>query len=247
MTNFLSFDGTQGYVLIPGYYGIGAPFDERKHRSITFWIRTTQSGTISTVCYWGASFSERVENGEQNRIRQVDDKLEIFGQGSGLKTASSINDGNWHHIAFVYNPASPYSKVRNFADADVYVDSVIDNGKIFDDGVNDVVTPDEEEVVIGARPASSGGVTEFFAGDLDEFAIYRDVISSGTITDSYNSGVRGANLSAGAQGQSLHVWYRMGDDPGDTVPTAVLYSGTLVDQSYHGRNGVTFSGTSIGV
>lgn len=247
MTNFLSFDGIQGRVEIPGYLGVAGPFDERRLRSVSFWIRTTQSGSFGTICYWGARLNENLNNGEENRIRLKGNKLELFGRGSGVQTSTAVNDGNWHHVVFSYDPASPHPFVRNFADATVYVDTVQVKGKVFEDGVTFVNTPGEQDVVIGARPNLSGGFTDFFQGDLDEFAVYRDVINTATITGSYNGGIRGANLLSIGQAGSLQVWYRMGDAVGDTVPSGVLFSGTLVDQSNFGRHGVTFSGVSIGL
>jgi hypothetical protein len=246
MSSYLSFDGVRGRVLVPDYQGVATPFDGDRRRAVSFWLRTTQSGSLGTICYWGANLTRNLNNGEENRIRLVGNKLELFGKGSGVQTSVPINDGSWHHIVFNYDPADPYPDVRNFADATVYVDNVPAKGQVFEDGVTNVNTPGEQAVILGARPTRSGGFTDFFRGDLDEFAIYRDTLALATISGIYNGGVPGINLTTASQAGSLQVWFKMGDAAGDTVPSGVLYSGTLVDQSYYGRNGVTFSGVSIG-
>ena len=247
MNKFLTFDGSKGYVIVPNYKGIAYPFDADLYRSITFWMRTTQSGSDSTICYWGPNLAHDFKNGTENRLRLLRGHLQLFSRGSARSTATMVADGNWHHIAFVYNPArNHFTQVRNFADADVYVDGVLDLGEVVDDGITTIFTTGEQDVLIGTRPTHSGGFGDFYKGDLDELAIYRDVISTATISGSYNGGVRGANLQALPEGTSLHLWFRMGDDPSDTVPSGVLSSGTLIDHSFYGRNGITFSGTSIG-
>lgn len=246
MNKFLSFDGVQGYVVASGYKGIAYPFDQSVDRSITFWLRTTHSGNDATICYWGANLTEDLGDGEENRIRLIQGHLELFSRTSGRRTASLLNDGNWHHVAFVYNTSDPYSRLRNFANAIVYVDGILDNGRVFENGIAGINTPGEQDLMIGARPARTGGVADLFPGDLDEFAVYRTAITLPTVTGSYNNGIRGADLSSVGEFQNLHLWYRMGDEVGDTVPSGMLYTGTLIDRSYYGRHGITFSGTSIG-
>jgi len=246
MNKFLSFDGIQGYVVASGYKGIAYPFDQSVDRSTTFWIRTTHSGNDATICYWGAYLNEDLGDGEENRIRLIQGHLELFSRTSGRRTDSLLNDGTWHHVAFVYNTSDPYSRLRNFANAVVYVDGALDNGRVFENGIAGISTPGEQDVIIGARPARTGGVVDLFPGDLDEFAVYRAAITIPTITGSYNNGVRGADLSTIGQFENLHLWYRIEDEAGDTVPSGMLNTGTLIDRSYYGRHGTTFSGISIG-
>lgn len=233
---YLNFDGISGRVTVSGYKGVPRTLD----RSISFWLRTTQSGG-GTICYWGDEPTlDELTDGGQTRVRVIEGRAELFGRGSGRRSDSVVCDGSWHHVAFTYQRGSEPWRVRNFANANVYVDSVLDNGAVFDDGVTRTNTAEEAELVLGARPAWSGGFTDFFLGDLDEFAIYDDELGQAAVADAYNGGVRGATLTASGQGAALQLWYRMGDDPGDGAP-----SGTLVDQSYHGRNGTTCAGTSI--
>lgn len=245
MTNFLSFDGQTGLVTVSGYKGIAGRLltAGTSDRSISCWIRTTVTGSFQSVCWWGDDLTENeVKKGEQCRVRMVESRAELFANGSARRTATVINDGQWHHVVFTYEgfPREPLAKVRNFADALVYVNGVLDNGRYLDDGLTNVNTPAEQDVLIGAQPTSSGiGFTNYFTGDIDEFAIYREVLSSGTVFDIYNSGVRGVDLTTLGQSHALEIWLTMGDDVDDTAP------GIIIDQVGF-RNGIATPGTSIG-
>ncbi len=246
MPQFFAFNGEDGLILVPGYQGIAGK-EGNLHRSITFWLRTTQK-SFATICWWGDDLTGDINDGEQNRIRLAGGKVELFARGSGRRSATTINDGNWHFIVFTY-PGGPRElpglPVRNFADVNVYVDNVLDNGELFEDGTNPVDIPEESEVVIGARPDGFNGFKAFYLGDLNEFAIYRDVLSTGTISAAYNNGVQGVDLNSLNQASAIQLWYRMGDDPGDTVGSGVSASGTSVDQSFYGRDGAVSSGITI--
>ena len=111
MVKFAHFDGADGTVVVSGYQGVG----EERHRSVSFWIRTTQKD-LATVCYWGhnlltkAHKKEEVSvhhpnvvvsgfpDGSESRVRLVGGFIELFGKGSRRRSAFKINDGNFHYI-----------------------------------------------------------------------------------------------------------------------------------------------------
>jgi hypothetical protein len=254
MSPYANFDGAQGTVVVSGYEGV----QDNRQRSISFWIRTTQED-LSTVCWWGDDLTTReVLDGSESRVRLIGGHIELFGKGSGRKSASPVNDGNFHHVvcSWALNPDRPDR--TDFQTAKVVIDGVDNNGDnfgqsrriIFPDGTERTTTaidtPGESEIVIGARPDGSGGYKEFFQGDLDEFAVYNDVVSSGTISGAYNEGTPGADLLALGQVPALQFWYRMGDDPADVAPSGTLPPGTFVDQNpFTKRNAVVSSGVTI--
>jgi len=193
----LSFDGVEGRVVVDNYRGVassGIPFPSNDERSISFWIQTTQSG-LATVCYWGDDLTGPINDGEQNRIRLIKDRLEIFGRGSYRRTDSVINDGRRHHIVFTYTSTGATLGHEDFGIANVYVDNNLDNGANRSGGVRDVEhrgeftssvhvdTPSEHIVVIGARHVGSGVTTasghfaEYFEGNLTDFAIYHEALA----------------------------------------------------------------------
>jgi len=274
MVKFANFDGADGTVVVSGYRGVV----EERHRSVSFWIRTTQKD-LATICYWGPKLNtgpadkERLgiqlpdtvvsglTDGSQSRVRLIGGFIELFGRGTGRKSAFKINDGTFHHIVCTWNRADAAPGHEDFQVANIIIDSLIENGKgfgkgnllTFPDGTvhssTAVCTPEDVEIIIGARPAiGTSGIefTEHFQGDLDEFAVYNDVMSSGTISGAYNAGVPGADLLSLGQVPALQFWYRMGDDPGDVAPSGTLPPGTFFDQNpFTQRHGVVSSGVTI--
>lgn len=252
--SYANFDGNTGKITVSGFGGV----TESRHRGISFWLRTTQSG-IGTICYWGDDLTDKdYAEGSQNRVRLINGKLQLFGLGSFRETASEVNDGNFHHILFNWkSTAVAVVGHEDFSTSDVYVDQVLDNGRNYqrtgrnvreDFSDQYINTPNKEEVIIGARPGFSGiGFTEFYDGDLDEFAIYNDFIHSDTLSGIYDGGTPGADLKSLGQEPALQLWYTMGDDPGDTVFAADA-PGTMVDQALippPNRNGTVSSGIVI--
>ncbi len=253
MVKFANFDGSGGTVVVSGYQGI----PEDRDRSIAFWIRTTQQ-ELATICWWGDDLTEAdIPDGSESRVRLIGGYIELFGKASARRSASQVNDGNFHYVVCTWTKSGAAPGHEDFQLANIIIDTVINNGKnfgggkklIFPDGTERsttaIITPEEAEVIIGARPNGQGGFTEFYQGDLDEFAIYQGVLSSGTISGAYNAGVRGADLLSLDQTPALEVWYRMGDDPGDVVPSGTLPFGTFFDQNPTSRHGVVSSGVTI--
>ncbi len=239
--SYSTFDGITGTITVSGYQGVlGA-----QARGVSVWLRTTQSG-LGTVCGWGDFTSQEIAEGSQHRIRLINGHLQLFGYGSFLETESQVNDGNWHHVAFTWTSTAATLGHEDFSVADVYIDNVLDNGRTYErtgGSLQAINTLSGAEVVIGARPTSSGsGFTDFYAGDMDEFAIYDIALASSTISGSFNEGTRGVDLKTLSQVHGLQLWYTLGDDPGDSAP------GTMVDQVFfdlNGRDGTVSAGVVI--
>jgi len=276
MVKFANFDGSQGTVVVSGYLGVAG----ERHRSVSFWIRTLQD-ELATICYWGHDLTtfpgkNRKEqlnirdprviasgfpDGSESRVRLAGGYIELFGKGSRRESSVKVNDGNFHHVVCSWTALDAAPGHEDFQVADIWVDTVLSNGKgvgpgkrfIFGDGTERITTairtPEQIEVLIGARPATRvSGIefTEFFEGDLDEFALYNDVLSSGNVQSLYASGTPGVDILSLEQVPALQFWYRMGDDPADVVPSGTLPFGTFFDQNpFTLRHGVVSSGVTI--
>lgn len=257
MTDYLHFDGGSGaYVVASGYKGIaGEGVEQFDARTVAFWIRTsTQSGTANSVVYWGDGFTQTAEPEFQNRIRfNHGGKLQLFGNTSYKETQNGIADGTWHHVAFVYEGGARYDsplgpdrgglRISNFADADVYLDGELNNGRWKEDGITNVQTSGQQDVVLGARPELNGALVDFFEGDLDEVAIWRTALPPAVISGVYNGGVRGSvDLKSLPYSHTLELWYNF-DEPGDSAPDGSVAN--LVPGYPFPGSGITGSGTSI--
>lgn len=257
MTDYLHLDGGSGaYVVASGYLGVaGEGVEQFDARTVAFWIRaTTQSGTANSVIYWGDGFTDTAEPEFQNRIRfNNGGRLQLFGSTSFIETENGVADGDWHHIAFVYEgggrtdgPLGPDRgglRVRNFADADVYLDGELNNGRWKEDGITNVQTSGQYDVAIGTRPGISGSLHDFMEGDLDEIGIWRAALPPAVISGVYNGGVRGSvDLTSLPYAHALELWYSF-DEPGDSAPNGSVTN--LVPGHPFPGSGITGSGTSI--
>src|SRR5690606_10816964 len=111
----LNFDGGGDYIQTnySGVTGSGA-------RTVEAWIRTTKdsnpgAGGQSVIVDWGS-----LTNGMRFTFNILwNNALRIEIAGGGLNGVTPVNDGEWHHVAVVYNPAA----TTKFS---LYVDGVLD-------------------------------------------------------------------------------------------------------------------------
>ncbi|HEG44792.1 MAG TPA: hypothetical protein ENH94_12185, partial [Phycisphaerales bacterium] len=91
-TGAVTLDGIDDYVEITGYKGISGS----NSRTCAAWIKTDQSDT-SDIMTWGGLGS----NGGSWMVQMEAGKLRISVWGSYKIGTTTINDGQWHHIAVV--------------------------------------------------------------------------------------------------------------------------------------------------
>lgn len=157
--------------------------------------------------------------------------------GAGLSIASG-----WHHIMTAWvsnsstNPGNP--------GYDIWLDGV----KVGNDFSNTAPTaPDSLASAgngfhLGAR-YGTGSIYRPFNGKIDEFAVWSGD-ASGDIANIYNSGAGAVDLnSSGVVGTAPEIWWRMGDNDGESG-TTITNQGSL-GSSADGTlvNGPTFSTT----
>lgn len=153
--NALNFDGVDDFV-VTGYNGVlgtGA-------RTIEAWIKTTANANPSA----GGSqkvivdYGNFITGGRFTFCVLWANAIRIEVGGSGLSGTIPVNDGQWHHVAAVYNPSvtNKYS---------LYVDGVLDVAGNITTTLN---TVQYSTVVIGRR---IDGIN-LFDGSIDEVRIY---------------------------------------------------------------------------
>jgi hypothetical protein len=163
-----SFNGSSGYLDIP--YGpvatIGAPFTAEA------WLNA--EGNSGTYCALSAGqfgspragwLIYNVGSGWSFRLYNLN------GTATSLNLTGGTIDANWHHIVAVFDGT---------------------NGRLYQDGVlvagptaaTGYVPNPSTDLTIGAR--SDGGFV--FAGEIDEVAIYTNVLSSTDVQAHYNNG-----------------------------------------------------------
>ncbi|MEN8810174.1 MAG: LamG domain-containing protein, partial [Flavobacteriales bacterium] len=168
----LNFDGTNDYVQTT-YSGISG----NAARSIEAWIKTTgnfvpgaSGGQQGVIADYGTAGS----NGTRFTFCVLwANAIRIEVQGNGLSGTIPVNDGNWHHVAVVYNPtaSNKYS---------LYVDSVLDVSGNLTVATNTGTTTN---LRIGQRIDNINN----FPGEIDEVRFFNYARTASEIATERNS------------------------------------------------------------
>jgi hypothetical protein len=167
--NALNFDGTDDFVqtTVPAIQGTAA-------RTYEAWIRTTANanpnagGTQKVILDMGSYTT----GGRFTMSLLFNNGIRIEVGGSGLNSTRPLNDGQWHHVAAVYDPLS--SAASYF----LYVDGALDTSGVLSTAIN----TGTGDVVIGRRV---DGINRW-NGDLDEVRIWTSARSAAEIAANYN-------------------------------------------------------------
>ena len=213
-TRGLNFDGTNDYVAISNYNyassGIPAV-------TVECWIRTTD-GTDQMIASYDRSEYWRLEiNGTGAGTGQVGwDVMTDAGQ-MDFGSSTAVNDGEWHHIAAVYDNGT----------ASIYIDGVLDattsQGTTFGTGITRFGF-----VSAGSEATTFNGTnTPFwpFNGDIEDFRIWSTARSASEIQDNMNRCLTGSETG-------LEVYYPMEEGTGTAVGDLVATNdGTMFNMN----------------
>jgi len=143
-----------------GYSGVngGEP------RTVMAWIKTTLNGRV--IAEWG---NKENVNGERYKVRLKAGVLNLDIKGGTVTGNTSVNDGDWHHIAVV-NPDN------NLANTKLYVDGVLETTIV--SGTQTTINTltlngDSRDVIIGGN----------FVGEMDDFVIHQGALRQFEIKD----------------------------------------------------------------
>jgi len=164
-----SFNGTSGYVSIPD-----SPSLDSFTRSITIeaWIKVNQFSSqdwIALVCKGDSSW--------QLRRYGLTSNLSFYTSGLNnpeLQGNRNVNDGQWHHVAGVYDGTNKY----------LYVDGTLDVSAL----VTGSLSANRVPLLIGDNPEHT---QRLFNGLIDEVSIYRRGLSASEIQAIYAAGSEG--------------------------------------------------------
>lgn len=229
----LSFDGTNDYVqsTYTGISGTGA-------RTVEAWIQTSANadpnngGVQQVITDWGTmstgarfTFNVLFNNG-----------LRIEVQGSGLNSTKAINDGQWHHVAAVYNPNATY-KYR------LLVDGKLDTFGNISTTLN---TVSSIPFLIGKRIDN----TNYFSGKIDEVRVFNyartDSAIKADMRKEFCSTVNGLTayykLNEGIPNSNSNTSKTSATDYSGNNNTGTLYNFTLRGTSSNWVNGAPVTG-----
>ena len=184
-----TFDGSNDYVSASGINTY-----LRTSSSLSFWIKTTQTGNNIDYIAPGVTGVEQAGGTDDIFWGFLDASGHIGinkGDGAQAKSTTSINDGNWHHIVHTRDASS--GEVR------VYVNGSLEHSATSRTGdVGNVFSS------IG-RIEDTGGTPTYLQGQLDEVLIFSSVISASYVSSIYTNQNAGNNYDGSARSCPAYV------------------------------------------
>lgn len=184
------------------------------NRTVECWIKTSSTLTSQQVLVnWGS-----MVNGTRFTFNTIGNgKVRIEIGGNGFNSNRTINDGNWHHVAVIYDHQAVLK-------ASLFIDGALDTARNFTLGVN---TSNSIPITIGKRIDD----INYFEGVMDEIRIW-DVARS---VAQLRTGMFTTYCSPQA---NLVAYYKLeeGNPNGSNVPDtiAIDYSSSVNDAKLRG-------------
>jgi hypothetical protein len=168
----LALDGAEDAFTVTGWKGVYSASPV----TVAAWINTTADGTM---VYWGRNAGRRRVD-----FRVSVGRLRVEHGSGNLQGDSSVNDGEWHHVALTMPPLAPVSNppVKLYVDGrDDTRDTQDPEGDFFElvDNGNNV------DLTIGYRVPNGD---RYFTGLIDEVRIYDRELAGTEIRDLFQYG-----------------------------------------------------------
>ena len=166
----LALDGDGDYFTVDGYLGVFSASPV----SVTAWVNTTDTGELGDIAYWGRSAGRRRVDFRINAGR-----LRVEHGSGNLQGDTSLNDGEWHHVALTMPALAPVSHppVSLWLDGQDDSRNTLDpEGDIFE-LVDDASNVD---LTFGYRVPNGD---RYFNGMLDDIRMYDRELSGPEIRD----------------------------------------------------------------
>ncbi|MEM9338636.1 MAG: LamG-like jellyroll fold domain-containing protein [Bacteroidota bacterium] len=213
--NSLKFDGNGDYVAIDSFHYEGTAYDEL---TIEMWFQTTTSdyqilASSDASEYWRLAIgSGQVQLNIQNT--------------STITSTESYNDGQWHHVAAVFD----HGKLELYVDGELVEDENA-SSSVFGTG-------NKRYLFLGvgseaSEPNGTTGPTDYFNGYLDEFRIWSVARTEEQIVENYNRLI--SNEQTG-----LEVYYRFDEGVGSQV-----FDASKTGDNYNHKDGTLIGGVSF--
>lgn len=159
------FDGIGDRIVVPS----SATLDATGPFSISAWVRRASTGSYHTIVDRGLGVSDP-DSSYTLRLETTDVAIFDWEQGgtnSGITSTQTFTDGQWHHVAGVFDGAANR----------IYVDGELagSSGTVF------TPTVTEQSLQIGARLRSGPTYDLYFEGLIDEVAFYDRALTPGEI------------------------------------------------------------------
>jgi len=223
----LNFDNVDDYVqtTFPGISG-------NTPRTVEAWIRTSANaiGSQNVILNWGT-----FATGQRYTFSVLqNNSIRIEVGGSGLVGSTAVNDGQWHHVAAVYNPVATDKHA-------LYIDGVLEIA-------GNINTPVNTGSAVNMRIGQRIDGINYFDGDIDEVRVF-DYARTGTEIAA-EMGMEYCSIPTG-----LVAYYRLNEGVPSGNNTASIsisdesgnsYGGTLNNFALTGSSSNWINGPTIG-
>ncbi|MBL4651238.1 MAG: hypothetical protein JKY53_00025, partial [Flavobacteriales bacterium] len=165
--------------------------------SVSAWLKTTNTGLITVL---GASEGANIEM--QFYLESGKVKVKLIDNTPLTKiyaSTSTINDGNWHHIAYSYDAAGD--------NINIYVDGVLDSGVETANVLTFAMST--TNLSIGSFPVGSNN----FVGEIDELVFWEKELTQTEVRTEMCKKITSAHSSM----CDLLAYYRFDENSGTTL------------------------------
>ena len=177
------FDGTNDYIESSSVFST-----LRSTASLSFWLKTTQSGNNTGWTAPGIAGAEQSGGTDVIFWGWLDASGRIgisVANDFSTKSTVAINNGVFHHVVLTRDsPTGAYK---------IYIDGVLDNSGTL--GTGDIGTNFSS---IG-RIEDTGGTPEYIQGDLDEVLVFDSVLTDAQVNNIYTEQLAGNNFDGTAR------------------------------------------------
>jgi len=163
----IRFDGVNDYVNIDGYKGVLRDAADNQHPfTICAWVNTTGNGVIMT---WGHT------SGRQRVEFRIDGGRLRVEHGSGyMRGNTTLNNGQWHHVALVVPQHAAYKDVVFYLDGQVDIFRETSNPDTLFNITSNV------DVKLGTR---YNAIERWFTGLIDDARVYNKALAQAEIQE----------------------------------------------------------------
>ncbi|MBN2312421.1 MAG: hypothetical protein JXM79_00740 [Sedimentisphaerales bacterium] len=174
----LALDGNGDYFTVDGWKGLMSTSDV----SVVAWVNTTATGEEGDITYWG-----RNSGGRRVDFRINSGRLRVEHGGGNLQGDTSLNDGEWHHVALTI----PAGATVSYPEVKLYLDGRDDSRKTRDDDPPFRLEENEGNVdlTIGRRVVQDD---RHFLGMIDDVRIFERELPGIQIKDIMQLGYFGS-------------------------------------------------------
>ena len=220
-TKSVQFDGTNDFV--DTNYHTDATF--QSSYSISFWVKPTDGqpagdeyifSMTNTTASAGTLYISVDTSGK------ITHSISSAGQTETQRTTGGFTNGaqsNWFHIVITVDMSGSTAITAIYIDGSVTGSTKLSEGNTIRLGGFQA----NQDFHIGCRLKADASIDKFFAGHIDEFAVFTTLLDAASVTKIYNSGVpMDLQTDDGDYDNSgdLELYYRFEDDLTDTTGTS---------------------------